>query len=82
MVTIDSNLCMGCGMCAADCIGKNILIEDGKAVVKKECFLCGHCVAICPVGAVSIPEYDMEDVEEYDREEELDAFAQQIVDAM
>src|SRR5699024_2124047 len=32
------------------------------------CFQCGHCVAVCPKGAVSIPEYDMADVEEYDAE--------------
>lgn len=68
MVTIEKELCMGCGACAADCPGKVIKIEDGKADVSRECLLCGHCVAICPVRAVSIPEYDMADVEEYDRE--------------
>lgn len=66
MVKIDSNLCVGCGMCVKDCIGYNIEIQEKKAVEKKDCILCGHCVAICPVGAVSIPEYDMDDVEEYD----------------
>ena len=45
--------------------GTALAIEDGKAVYKKECIHCGHCVAICPVNAVSIPEYDMEEVEEY-----------------
>lgn len=39
-----------------------------KGSVKKECIQCGHCVAVCPVKAVSIPEYDMEEVEEYDRD--------------
>ena len=29
---------------------------------------CGHCVAVCPVKAVSIPEYDMADVAEYDKD--------------
>ena len=63
MVTINQNTCIGCGLCAADCIGKHIRIMDGKAQMSSECFKCGHCVAICPVGAVSIPEYDMADVE-------------------
>lgn len=65
MVTIDSTLCTGCGKCAADCIAKNLRIQDKKAVVQKDCFLCGHCVSICPYHAVSIPEYDMSDVESY-----------------
>ena len=67
MVVIDEKKCIGCGLCAADCIAQNIVIE-GKAHIKKECFQCGHCVAVCPKGAVSIPEYDMADVEEYDAE--------------
>lgn len=29
---------------------------------------CGHCVAICPTGAISIPDYDMSDVEEFEKE--------------
>lgn len=65
MVVIDEKKCIGCGLCAADCIAQNIVIE-GKARVKQDCFQCGHCVAVCPEGAVSIPEYDMADVEEYD----------------
>ena len=68
MVRINSETCIGCGKCAADCIALNIEIKEKKASIKKECFQCGHCVAICPVGAVSIPEYDMADVEEYDPE--------------
>lgn len=67
MVVIDEKKCIGCGLCAADCIAQNIVIEE-KAHIKKECFQCGHCVAVCPKGAVSIPEYDMADVEEYNAE--------------
>lgn len=66
MVQIDSKKCVGCGLCAADCISLNIQVEAGKANVQDACFLCGHCVAICPKNAVSIPEYDMEDVENYE----------------
>lgn len=65
MVIIDQEKCIGCGKCAKDCIEFNIEVKEKKAAVRKECFKCGHCVAICPVGAVSIPEYDMEDVEPY-----------------
>lgn len=63
MVQINKDLCIGCGLCAQDCINGNIRLEDGKAVVVDACFNCGHCVAVCPKQAVSIPEYDMADVE-------------------
>lgn len=66
MVKVDREKCVGCGMCAADCLAFNIVVEEKKAKVKGECLQCGHCVAVCPVNAVSIPEYEMEDVEEYE----------------
>ncbi len=65
MVKINLEICVGCGACAADCLGKKIEITDKRAVVKEPCLQCGHCVAVCPVNAVSIPEYDMADVEEW-----------------
>ena len=68
MIKIDELKCVGCGMCVKDCLAGNLKVQEKKAVVKGTCFQCGHCVAICPVGAVSIPDYDMDDVEEYDPE--------------
>lgn len=65
MVQIDREKCTGCGLCAGDCLGKAISLESGTAEIIKSCFMCGHCVAICPVEAVSFrgEEYDMADVE-------------------
>lgn len=68
MVKIDQNKCIGCGKCVADCLAMNIVVEDGKAQVKKECIECGHCAAVCPVDAVSLEGYDMDDMEEYKEE--------------
>ena len=64
MAEIDREKCIGCGLCAADCPAEKLTVTDGKAVYTPECIQCGHCVAVCPRAAVSIPEYDMADVEE------------------
>lgn len=68
MVVIDSQSCIGCGACVQDCPQANLSVEEGTAKVLGNCMQCGHCVAICPANAVRIPEYDMEDVTEYDPE--------------
>ena len=56
-VIIDHELCTGCGACVRDCSKLNLELRDGKAVVLSSCFKCGHCVAICPEGAPSLPCY-------------------------
>lgn len=63
MIEINEELCIGCGKCAADCVAMCLAVTDGKAVYGGKCLHCGHCVAVCPVNAVAIPEYDMEDVQ-------------------
>lgn len=68
MVLINKELCIGCGICVEDCPAKIIYLIEGKAKNKGSCIQCGHCVAVCPVKAFSIPEYDMQDVEEYNPE--------------
>ncbi len=71
-VIIDTQKCIGCGLCAKDCVGFDIEIIDGKAVpAGKGCIHCGHCEAICPQGAVKLTGYE-DEVEEFDEQTRLD----------
>lgn len=50
----DSNLCVGCSMCVADCPAGCISLEDGKARVNEnKCIGCGECVIGCKTDAIS-----------------------------
>lgn len=69
MIEINKDLCIGCGKCVQDCVGRVLSLQDGKAKVSGKCIQCGHCVAICPTAAVSIPEYDMDDVRDFSPED-------------
>lgn len=48
--------CTGCGRCVADCLPQVLQLRDGTpALVREEsCMDCRHCLAVCPVGALSI----------------------------
>ena len=57
-ITINTELCKGCGQCVKDCGVGIIKIENGKAVISEEsknnCMGCGHCVAVCKSQAITI----------------------------
>jgi nitroreductase/NAD-dependent dihydropyrimidine dehydrogenase PreA subunit len=68
MFIINSNKCIGCGLCVKDCFQKEIEIIENKAYIKNEsCIKCGHCIAVCPENAVFTDEYNMMDVNEYSK---------------
>lgn len=59
MIRIDSEKCIGCGMCRKDCPVNNIIVKNKKArIVAQNCIKCGHCVAVCPNAAVSMTGFD------------------------
>ncbi len=63
-VIINKEKCVGCGECQRDCVSYKIKIENNKAVFSGDtCLECGHCFAVCPVSAVSMPAYDTSDCE-------------------
>jgi nitroreductase/NAD-dependent dihydropyrimidine dehydrogenase PreA subunit len=57
----DKDICKRCGACRDEC-PFDLVVEDREGFPKlrpaarKTCINCGHCVAVCPVGAVTLPE--------------------------
>ncbi|HNV71641.1 MAG TPA: nitroreductase family protein [Candidatus Ozemobacteraceae bacterium] len=56
--SIDQGRCTGCGACVHDCPARVLELVEGKAGMvagkAEECIKCQHCLAICPVEAVTI----------------------------
>ena len=68
-VIINKETCIGCGLCVKDCSGGAIILEDKKAKVNlKLCNECSHCIAVCPQASVSMPDYDENEIIEYERD--------------
>ena len=57
-LTINTDLCKGCGKCAKDCLFNVLKIENGKVAISEEnksrCISCSHCAAICNSGAITL----------------------------
>jgi electron transfer flavoprotein alpha subunit len=54
MLIVNTETCIGCGACEANCAFGAITVEDGIAVVGESCTLCGSCVDNCEPGALRI----------------------------
>jgi NAD-dependent dihydropyrimidine dehydrogenase PreA subunit len=63
MITIDEDLCNGCGQCVPACEEGALAIVDGKAKLVKEiyCDGLGACLGDCPTGALKVEVREAED---------------------
>jgi nitroreductase/NAD-dependent dihydropyrimidine dehydrogenase PreA subunit len=55
-ITVDTNLCKKDGACVEVCPARILALNpEGfpEEVPDSNCFLCGHCVAVCPHGALT-----------------------------
>lgn len=64
MIIIDSNKCIGCGLCVRDCFPGALTMEERnpRFAYSDRCIGCGHCIAVCPTEAVSDDTLDMNEV--------------------
>ncbi len=75
MINIDLDKCIKCKLCIKDCFPENIIFEDEKIKIKGACMMCGHCVAICPTGAITFENFDdVEELKDLDYTIEADRF--------
>jgi len=60
IISIDENLCNGCGRCASACPEGAIQMIDGRARLVSEIFCdgLGACIGDCPVGAITTVELE------------------------
>lgn len=70
---IDEELCTACGLCRQVCIRDNIVVEDFAIETGNNCFECGHCMAICKVGAITLKSFEGHEdrIQEYNPRESI-----------
>jgi len=53
--SVDAKKCLKCDSCVKDCLSQNIhRTGTVPEAAEGSCFECQHCLAVCPVGAISI----------------------------
>jgi len=63
---VDEQKCNKCGMCAAECVVCIIQIAEKETLpswgdgAQDQCINCGHCVAVCPTGALELSTMPLE----------------------
>ncbi|MBN2747238.1 MAG: nitroreductase family protein [Bacteroidales bacterium] len=57
-IQINTSLCSGCGLCVEVCKDFSLVLQNEKVTINENpvfgCIACGHCMAICPNGAIKV----------------------------
>lgn len=73
LLTIDASKCKKDGICAGECPTAIIKLKDKDSLPemvpggKAFCLVCGHCVAVCPHGALNHSQVNLEDCAPIDK---------------
>jgi len=73
-LTIAETKCKQDGICAAGCPRRIIIQENDKSspqvaqADETNCMACGHCVVVCPHGALSVAGVAIEDCPEIEKD--------------
>lgn len=74
MLIVDESKCKKDGICAAECPVAIIKLKDKESFPQlipggdQACLICGHCVAVCPHGALSHARVPIEDCPPIEKE--------------
>lgn len=78
MLTIDDKLCKKDGFCVVECPVSIITMKDSDSIpdtvegAETACLKCGHCVAVCPHGALSHEAVPLDTCTEIDEKLSID----------
>ncbi len=53
-LAFSSRKCVGCSYCKLNCPSDAIIVKDAIARKTQACNLCGLCVWVCPVQAITL----------------------------
>ncbi len=68
-IMVDQDTCTRCDACVALCTAVRVfrrVEERVEAVAPEWCWLCGHCVAVCPADAIDHSEFPLSDCPQLD----------------
>ncbi|MFX1256222.1 MAG: nitroreductase family protein [Promethearchaeota archaeon] len=65
-INVDLSICTKCEACVRECPARLYYIREKQLFIRRSadimCIECGHCVAICPVKAIKLNNFSIENV--------------------